>query len=54
LWSRSLLSRTFIILDTAATDAATIGALAGAALVLGVVYWPLRDRDDRSARTSGA
>jgi uncharacterized membrane protein (DUF373 family) len=43
------LSRKFIILDTAATQAATIGALAGATLVLGIVYWLLRERDDRSA-----
>src|SRR4051812_47262296 len=42
------LSRKFIILDTAATEAATIGALAGATLVLGIVYWLLRERDDRS------
>lgn len=41
------LSRKFIILDTANTDAATIGALAGATLVLGIVYWLLRERDDR-------
>lgn len=40
------LSRKFIILDTAATGAATIAALAGAILVLGVVYWLLRERDD--------
>ena len=37
------LSRKFIILDTAATGAATIGALAGATLVLGIVYWLLRE-----------
>jgi uncharacterized membrane protein (DUF373 family) len=42
------LSRKFILLDTAQTDAATIGALAAAALVLGIVYWLLRERDDRS------
>lgn len=42
------LSRKFIILDTAATGAATIGALAVATLVLGIVYWLLRERDDRS------
>ena len=42
------LSRKFIILDTAATEAATIGSLAGATLVLGIVYWLLRERDDRS------
>ena len=41
------LSRKFIILDTAATSAATIAALAGATFVLGVVYWLLRERDDR-------
>ena len=41
------LSRKFIILDTVATEAATIGALAGATLVLGIVYWLLRERDDR-------
>jgi uncharacterized membrane protein (DUF373 family) len=40
------LSRKFIILDTAATDAASIAALAGATLVLGIVYWLLRERDD--------
>jgi uncharacterized membrane protein (DUF373 family) len=42
------LSRKFIILDTTATEAATIGALAGATLVLGIVYWLLRERDDRT------
>jgi uncharacterized membrane protein (DUF373 family) len=41
------LSRKFIILDSAATGAATIAALAGATLVLGIVYWLLRERDDR-------
>ena len=43
------LSRKFIILDIAATGAATIAALAGATLVLGIVYWLLRERDDQSA-----
>ena len=43
------LGRKFIILDTATTGAATIAALAGATLVLGIVYWLLRERDDRSA-----
>ena len=43
------LSRKFVILDTASTDASTIAALAGATLVLGVVYWLLRERDDRAA-----
>jgi uncharacterized membrane protein (DUF373 family) len=40
------LSRKFVILDTKATSASTIAALAGATLVLGVVYWLLRERDD--------
>jgi uncharacterized membrane protein (DUF373 family) len=43
------LSRKFVILDTTATSASTIAALAGATLVLGVVYWLLRERDDRLA-----
>ncbi len=41
------LSRKFVILDTRATSASTIAALAGATLVLGIVYWLLRDREDR-------
>jgi uncharacterized membrane protein (DUF373 family) len=41
------LSRKFVILDTTATGPATIAALAGATLVLGIVYWLLRERDDR-------
>lgn len=48
------LSRKFVILDTATTDAATIGALAGATLVLGIVYWLLRERDDRSGGSNAA
>ena len=43
------LSRKFVILDSSATGASTIAALAGATLVLGVVYWLLRERDDRVA-----
>lgn len=43
------LSRKFVILDSSATGASTIAALAGATLVLGVVYWLLRERDDRLA-----
>src|ERR1700692_4160063 len=43
------LSRKFVILDTSTTSASTIAALAGATLVLGAVYWLLRERDDRRA-----
>jgi uncharacterized membrane protein (DUF373 family) len=45
------LSRKFVILDIVATNAATIAALASATLVLGVVYWLLRERDDRVPRS---
>ena len=41
------LGRKFVILDVQTTSAATIAALAGATLVLGIVYWLLRERDDR-------
>lgn len=44
------LSRKFVILDSSTTAASTIAALAGATLVLGVVYWLLRERDDRLAK----
>jgi uncharacterized membrane protein (DUF373 family) len=44
------LSRKFVILDSSATAASTIAALAAATLVLGVVYWLLRERDDRVAK----
>ena len=42
------LSRKFVILDASSTGPATIAALAGATLVLGIVYWLLRERDDRA------
>lgn len=51
------LSRKFIILDVKTINAETIAALAGATLVLGVVYWLLRERDDRitpSERTAAS
>jgi uncharacterized membrane protein (DUF373 family) len=41
------LSRKFVILDIATTSAGTIAALASATMVLGAVYWLLRERDDR-------
>lgn len=48
------LSRKFIILDSKVTEAETIAALALATLVLGVVYWLLREREDRLPETHGA
>jgi uncharacterized membrane protein (DUF373 family) len=47
------LSRKFIILDIKATAAQTIAALALATLVLGVVYWLLREREDHLPETRG-
>ena len=44
------LSRKFVILDAATTSPAAIAALAASTLVLGVVYWLLRERDDRPPR----
>ena len=46
------LSRKFIVLDSNATGQ-TIAALALATLVLGVVYWLLRERDDRLPEARG-
>lgn len=42
------LARKFIVLDPE-TGPAKLAALAGAALALGIVYWLLRERDDRLA-----
>jgi uncharacterized membrane protein (DUF373 family) len=47
LFALLALSRKFIILDTKSTEPETVAALAGATLVLGIVYWLLRERDDR-------
>jgi uncharacterized membrane protein (DUF373 family) len=41
------ISRKFIILDVDKYSAYTIMALSGAILSLGVVYWLMRERDDR-------
>ena len=41
------LGRKFIILDTSKTDATTIAALSAGLLALGIVYWLMRERDDR-------
>jgi uncharacterized membrane protein (DUF373 family) len=43
------LSRKFVVLEATATQPAMVAALAGATLVLGLVYWLLRERDDRVA-----
>ena len=42
------LGRKFIILDTTITDAATIAALSAGVLALGIVYWLMRERDDKA------
>jgi uncharacterized membrane protein (DUF373 family) len=39
--------RKFIILDIAATSASSVAALALAVIALGIVYWLMRERDDR-------
>jgi uncharacterized membrane protein (DUF373 family) len=44
------LNRKFVVLEVAAVEPAMVAALAGATLVLGLVYWLLRERDDRVAR----
>ncbi len=41
-------ARKFIILDIGSTSAATIAALSAAILTLGVAYWLVRTRDERS------
>ncbi|MGQ0620094.1 MAG: phosphate-starvation-inducible PsiE family protein [Panacagrimonas sp.] len=44
------MSRKFVILDATNTSAGTIAALGAVTLVLGIVYWLLRDPDSRIAR----
>jgi uncharacterized membrane protein (DUF373 family) len=46
------LSRKFIILDIHSIDVATIAALAGATLALGIVYWLVKERDGRHSKPS--
>ena len=41
------LGRKFIILDSSKTDAATIASFSAGLLALGIVYWLMRERDDR-------
>ncbi len=41
------LTRKFIIIDVSKTGADVLFALAGVVLALGVVYWLMRERDDR-------
>lgn len=46
------LSRKFVILDPDDTTPAKIAALAAAAVAMGIVYWLLRERDDRLGETT--
>lgn len=39
------LSRVFVVLEVTVTEPPMVAALAGATLVLGLVYWLLRERD---------
>lgn len=43
------LARKFIVLDAHSISAGKIAALAAATLVLGLVYWLIRERDDHEA-----
>ncbi len=45
-------TRKFIILDIKETSAASVAALAGSVVALGAVYWLMRERDDRTGRTT--
>lgn len=48
------MSRKFVILDTETTPATTIGALGAVTLVLGIVYWLLRDRESKDPSTDSS
>ena len=47
------LARKFIILDVKSMEAGKLAALGFALLVLGLVYWLLRERDDRLRERKG-
>ena len=47
------MARKFIILDLADVSASQLLGLATVTLVLGIVYWLLRERDDRTASHAG-
>jgi uncharacterized membrane protein (DUF373 family) len=47
------LARKFIVLDIKETSAAHLFGLASVTLVLGVVYWLIRERDERRAVSKG-
>ena len=47
------LARKFIVLDIKETSAAHLFGLAAVTLVLGVVYWLIRERDERRAVSKG-
>ena len=47
------LARKFIILDVKETSAAHFFGLAAVTLVLGVVYWLIREREERRAVSKG-
>ncbi|MGZ5037685.1 MAG: phosphate-starvation-inducible PsiE family protein [Usitatibacter sp.] len=48
------LARKVIVLDLAAADPGELVGLAALTLALGVVYWMMRERDDRAASKSAA
>jgi uncharacterized membrane protein (DUF373 family) len=47
------MARKFIILDLGAVSGEQLLGLAAITLVLGVVYWLMRERDDRAASSTG-
>ena len=47
------IARKFIVLDLSSVDAAQLLGLAAITLALGITYWLLRERDDRTDAGSG-